>query len=84
MIWYDDMIYDMIWWYDMIWYDMIWHDIHYVHYMFQPVIAAISRECYNYVTRKNWGRYHSFTIKIHAYNSVIIPNNGIKNCISIK
>jgi len=28
--------------------------IHYVHYdMFQPVIAAISRECYNYVTGKN-------------------------------
>jgi len=27
MIWH--MIYDMIWWYDMIWYDMIWYDMIY-------------------------------------------------------
>jgi len=47
--------------------------IHHVHYdMFRPVTATIFGQCYGNIKGKNWGEGFCFTIKMQAYNLVII------------
>jgi hypothetical protein len=58
--------------------------IYHLHYdMFRPVIETIIGQCCKYVKGKKWNSGLSFTIKIEAYNNVIImSDNGLIKCIS--